>query len=312
MFQASVLESLIRKHYPEAENLRFERIPTGKFNTSYLVFAGERQWVLRIAPPPGSVFCFYEKDMMRQEPEIHRILLEQTTVPVARIDVYDDSHDTIGRDYLLMERLEGRPLTEHYAIDENSVLYQTGQCLAQAHRISADTYGYIGAHHPMPPQPSWNEAFHLMWNKLIDDVCGTGYYDDSESSSLRRLLDQNMHLFDRRVPSSMLHMDVWHQNILADDQGNLTGLVDWDRCLWGDPEIEFAVLDYCGISEPAFWEGYGSKRDTSQAARTRNIFYLLYELQKYIVIRHGRNHQPGQARQYKNQVMQIVSRYLLG
>ncbi|MBD3308020.1 phosphotransferase [candidate division KSB3 bacterium] len=103
--------------------------------------------------------------------------------------------------------------------------------------------------------------------------------------------------------------DVWSQNILIDEAGNLTGLVDWDRAVWGDPEIEFAVLDYCGISRPAFWEGYGQNRDQSAAARVRNAFYLLYELQKYIVIRQGRHHDPASARRYKEQVVQMVRHY---
>ena len=82
-------------------------------------------------------------------------------------------------------------------------------------------------------------------------------------------------LFDRPVPAALLHMDVWAQNILVDDGGRLTGLVDWDRALWGDPEIEFAVLDYCGISTPAFWQGYGRERDLSEPAQVRRVFYLL-------------------------------------
>lgn len=45
---------------------------------------------------------------------------------------------------------------------------------------------------------------------------------------------------------------VQQTNILIDNQGSVTGIVDFDRALWGDVEIEFAVLDYCGISEPAF------------------------------------------------------------
>jgi len=57
------------------------------------------------------------------------------------------------------------------------------------------------------------------------------------------------------VPASLLHLDAWAQNILVDEAGNVTGLVDLDRALWGDPGIEFAVLDYCGISEPVFWRG---------------------------------------------------------
>ena len=40
----------------------------------------------------------------------------------------------------------------------------------------------------------------------------------------------------------------------------------------GDPEVEFAVLDYCGISKPAFWEGYGKVRAESLSARVRQLF----------------------------------------
>jgi fructosamine-3-kinase len=133
-----------------------------------------------------------------------------------------------------------------------------------------------------------------------------GHYSRDEAAMMRDLLDRHLALFDRPVPSSLLHMDIWHQNILVDEAGNVTGLVDWDRALWGDPEIEFAVLDYCGISGPAFWEGYGRERDLSPAARIRRVFYLLYELQKYIVIRQGRNRDPAGARRYKQQVMQLA------
>ena len=146
-----------------------------------------------------------------------------------------------------------------------------------------------------------------MWHKLIADIALTGVYDSQEASWLRHLLDRNVALFDRPVAASLLHMDVWQQNILVDDAGNVTGLLDWDRALWGDPEIEFAVLDYCDISKPAFWEGYGSERDGSPEARLRQLFYLLYELQKYIVIRSGRDRDDAWARQYKVQVLDLLT-----
>jgi fructosamine-3-kinase len=123
---------------------------------------------------------------------------------------------------------------------------------------------------------------------------------------MRRLLDAHLAAFNRDVPAALLHMDVWAQNILADDNGRLTCLLDWDRALWGDPEIEFAVLDYCGISEPAFWEGYGAQRDRSGAAEVRRVFYLLYELQKYIFIRKVRNRSPARADQYRRQALLLA------
>ena len=47
------------------------------------------------------------------------------------------------------------------------------------------------------------------------------------------------------------------------------------------------MLDYCGISTPAFWQGYGRDRDLSEPAQVRRVFYLLCEIQKYVVIHHG-------------------------
>ena len=310
-FSSRDLESIIRHHRGDVSGeISFRRIVTGKFNTSYFVRAGDEQLVLRIAPPRDSVFVFYERDMMRQEPDIHKLLLSETTVPVPRIFTYDDSHTLIDRDFLIMERLPGIPLTEARGVSNKPVFRQMGEYLAQVHRLTAEQYGYLGAHQPMEPQSTWVEAFEIMWNRMVDDIVAVGHYDEEESSRMRALLDQYIAIFDRPITASLLHMDVWHQNILVDSRGNVTGLVDWDRALWGDPEIEFAVLDYCGISEPAFWEGYGQKRDASSPARIRQVFYLLYEVQKYIVIRHGRGRDPVTAKQYKRQVMETANKYL--
>lgn len=304
----SSLRRAVLRHRPdlEADPLRFEPIPTGKFNTSFFVMAPAEQLVLRIAPPTDAGFVFYERHMMRQEPAIHRLLLERTGVPVARIFAFDDSAHPFGRTFLLMQRLPGRPFTETFDADPNTVLQQVGRHLAATHSLTADRHGYLGEHRPMPPMPTWVEAFDHMWNRMIDDVAAAGYYDSGEQARMRELFATRRPYFDRPLTPRLLHMDIWHQNILVDDDARVTGLLDWDRALWGDPEIEFAVLDYCGISTPAFWEGYGTPRDDSPEARVRQVFYLLYELQKYIVIRHARNGRPAAAERYKRQVLERV------
>jgi len=240
--------------------------------------------------------------------KIHQLLLEKTTVPVARIYAFDDSHSIVPRDFLIMQRLPGIAMTELSHVDEDAVLRQVGVALAQTHAQKSSSYGYVGEHHPMEPQASWVDAFIIMWGKLVDDVASVGYYDDEERTLMLSTLDKYIKLFDHSTEASLLHMDVWAQNILVEGGNELTGLLDWDRALWGDPEIEFAVLDYCGISKPAFWEGYGATRDESLEAQVRNFFYLLYEMQKYIVIRHGRDHDDYGAMAHKHQVMEIMRR----
>jgi Ser/Thr protein kinase RdoA (MazF antagonist) len=303
-FPVELLRTLVTsKQSVDPAALTFQLIPTGKHNTSYFVNTGDGELVLRIAPPDDAGFLFYERRMMAQEPEIHALLRERTTVPVAPILAYDDSHPLIDRDYLLMERLPGRPLTEVRVTESfyNRVLFQVGGYLRQMHALTAERYGYLGAHHPMESQASWWEAFVVMWNLILDDIVAAGGYTAEEAVFMRQLLPAYRSCFDRSVPASLLHMDVWHQNILVDAEGTVTGLVDLDRALWGDPEIEFAVLDYCGVSEPAFWEGYGRSRDTLPEARIRARFYLLYEVQKYIVIRLLRRDDPAGAQRYKEQ-----------
>jgi len=303
----SRLQHAVRARLPDAgDEIALSRIRTGKFNESYFVAAGGGEYVLRVAPSDEAVFCFYERKMMKQEPGIHAMLLEKTSVPVARIVAFDDTHELIDHDFMIMERLPGVPLTEAGGVDTEAVFEEVGGMLAQCHAITAERYGYLGEHRPMEPQEAWVEAFRIMWNAMLDDIVGVGHYGMEERSAMSRLLERHIEHFDRPVDSSFLHMDIWHQNIMVDDAGAVTGIVDWDRALWGDVEIEFAVLDYCGVSTPGFWRGYGKERDASRSAMIRRVFYLLYELQKYIVIRQGRGGDASGARAYKRQVMEVV------
>lgn len=304
----STLQACVAPYVPDdGANPRFRPIATGKYNQSFHVEHSAFRWVLRIAPADCSTFVFYEKNMMAQEPGIHSLLRQRTGVPVPAVVAYDTSRRAIDRDFLILEYMAGTAMSEARGVDRAKVLRQVGCHLRDVHRITSRQYGYLGEHRPMEPQDSWGAAFDVMWCKLVDDVASCGYYDQAERDLLIGIYEGVRELFDRDVESSLLHMDVWAQNILVDGESNVTGLLDWDRALWGDPEIEFAVLDYCGISRPAFWDGYGVDRDMSPEAGIRNMFYLLYELQKYIVIRSGRNRDPVAAAGYKRQVMDFIA-----
>jgi aminoglycoside phosphotransferase (APT) family kinase protein len=312
VFDLQSLVSKLIEHHLGEEPVAVRPIPTGKFNDSFFVSLPGRELVARIAPPDDAVFCFYEYRMMRQEPEIHRLLAERTGVPVAEILVADFSRNLIDRDFLVMERLEGAPLTEQPlpAGAADCVLEQVGRYLRAAHEVTGDAYGYVGAHRPMKPARCWAEAFETMWHKLIDDVVAVGEYDADEQAMMRRLHQASRSHFEHDTPARLLHMDIWHQNIMVDPTGRVTGLIDWDRALWGDPEIEFAVLDYCGVSERAFWAGYGTGDDPragNESAQVRRLLYLLYEMQKYIVIRKGRNGNPSAARAAKAACLELAS-----
>jgi aminoglycoside phosphotransferase (APT) family kinase protein len=320
-FDTATLAQLVLSHLDaDPATLRFAPVRTGKHNASYWVTCDRGRFVLRIAPPDDAGFLFYERLMMRQEPELHALIRARTPLPVAEVVGYGFERALIDRDYLLMTALPGTPLSDVedlVRLHFDRALGQVGEHLRDLHALTApdclgvDAHGYLGAHRPMGPQATWAAAFRVMWNMLLDDVVACGAYTPQEAQFMRDLLEQHSDLFDRPVVPRLLHMDVWSQNILIDGGGDVTGLVDFDRALWGDVEIEFAVLDYCGISEPAFWEGYGAPRDTSAAATIRRQFYLLYEIQKYMPIRVWRRDDPAGARRYKQQSFALARELVL-
>lgn len=316
-FDTATLAALVRAQLPAGEGaLRLTPIRTGKHNTSFWVDSGRGYFVLRLAPPDDAGFLFYERRMMRQEPDLHALIRGRTTIPVAEVVAHDFSRARIDRDWLLLNALPRVPLSDARLNRRQfaGVFRQVGAQLRRLHALTAPdclgvtAYGYLGAHRPMEPQPTWEAAFCVMWNKLLDDVVASGCYSDAEAGTLRDLFERHRAHFARPVAPALLHMDVWSQNILVDPAGAVTGLVDFDRALWGDVEIEFVVLDYCGISEPPFWVGYGAAWDESPPAQIRRQFYLLYEVQKYMPIAVWRGRDPAAAREYRARSLALAER----
>ena len=66
------------------------------------------------------------------------------------------------------------------------------------------------------------------------------------------------------------------------------------------------MLDYTGFSTPSFWSGYGKPRDESSSAQIRQVFYLLYEVQKYMPIAIWRRYDRAGAMRYKHQCLALA------
>ncbi len=287
----------------------------GKFSEVFIVESGGRQYVLRVAPPESMLQLFYERRMMRQEPAIHEKLLEGTGVPAPRIIACDFGRTHINRDYLIMPRLPGAPLSEAglSGAAYDRALKEWGGYVREIHSLKADDnlFGYLGAHNCMKPQRTWRDAFLVMCGKLLDDIVRCGVYDPETADSAMNLLRDNAGVFDACKESRLCHGDLWITNLLVDREGRVTGVLDFDRACWGDVEWDMAIAEYCGITRPAFFEGYGRSVETSRGeAAVRRFFYLLYEHQKYIVISmSSRRNNPDRAGLYAQESLAAMDNF---
>jgi len=149
-----------------------------------------------------------------------KIIKEKTSLPIPEIYIYDNSHKIINRTYLIMEFIPGKALSEVTvsAQIQKNIFEQTGRYLRELHdRCTADKYGYLGKHQCMKAQDTWQDAFFIMWNNLIDDVSNCDVYNSREAFLAKGSLEKYLSIFDRHVSSSLLHMDIWSQNILIEN-----------------------------------------------------------------------------------------------
>jgi fructosamine-3-kinase len=73
----------------------------------------------------------------------------------------------------------------------------------------------------------------------------------------------------------LVHWDLWDGNIFIDPATKqITGIIDFERALWGDPLMEF---QFRGLVEPAdFAVGYGRPMLERPRARQRRLLYNIY------------------------------------
>jgi fructosamine-3-kinase len=150
-----------------------------------------------------------------------------------------------------------------------------------------------------------------MYRKELHDLLRCGVYTQTMVDDSMGLIEDHASCFDSCDTSRLCHGDLWVTNLLVDDDGKVTGVIDFDRACWGDRDWDLAIAEYCGITRPAFWEGYGDQVDnTSSEAAIRRLFYLLYEHQKYIVISmSSRRNDPEGAHRYARECLAIMDSF---
>lgn len=276
-------------------SLKLRRIRSNSLNTTWYVDGWSRPLVLKVAPPeiPDSLL-YFEKRMILQEPGILKSVKEKSGIPVPEIISLTERDGRIHRDWMLMTRLPGSPLP-HTALSVECLkraMTETGRFLSGLHRIHGDQFGYLGQHAPMDPQSEWPRAFTIMWNALVSDIEKSGAYTKDESASMQRLVESFQSALPQLENSTLLHMNVWSENLLVKPGGSVSGIVDWARALWGDPMLDLAACELFGTLTTEFLHGYGNSESLPACHPGSDVFrlYLLYELQKNVFIyavRHG-------------------------
>lgn len=248
-----------------------ESLPFGDgwYNAAYgLTLEDGRRGVVKIAPPESVEIMRYEKDIMASEVKAMR-LLEQL-IPIPKILADDLEGRLIGRPLYIMEWLEGKPLNHCY--EElgpealGRVREEAGRIVKTVSSVRNNAFGMLAG----PFFVTWKEAFCHLFDDVLSD--GESKAVDLPYPLLRRVLHECQESLDAVSEPRMLHWDLWDGNIFVDALGRITGIIDFERALYGDPLMEHGFMEL----HPEFLSGYGASELESPNGQVRRRLYNLY------------------------------------
>jgi aminoglycoside phosphotransferase (APT) family kinase protein len=211
--------------------------------------ADGRSVVLKTTPPPEAVLLSYEQGLLAAEADyFRRVRRELAGMPVP--EVLHLGSDPEHGDWMVMSLLPGTPLSELGAGPtadgaegpDGAVRYELGRALARLHTLDGSFFGYPGA--GRRSAPTWRAAFLGIIDDLLADADRLGFHLPLPATEIRRIITSASDVLDAVQHPALVHFDLWDGNVLAepalDGTGlRLSGLVDGERWLYGDPLVDF-------------------------------------------------------------------------
>jgi aminoglycoside phosphotransferase (APT) family kinase protein len=261
-------------HQPVAS---LTELSDGFFNATYrLDLADGTIRVLKVAPLLDVQVLRYERNIMQAEVGALRLARAHTQMPVPEIFFHDTSRAILPTDYFIMSFVPGvsfwnlrkeLPEAAQVAIEE-----QVGRYLCQVNAIQGQKFGYFAAEKQFD---SWPACFDAMLEGVLQDGEAADVHLPMPNAELLALARSKYAALAEVTAPHLVHWDLWDGNIFIDPAShNITGIIDFERALWGDPLME---VNFGGLGDqPHFRAGYGLDLLSQPGAATRRMLYNLY------------------------------------
>jgi aminoglycoside phosphotransferase (APT) family kinase protein len=220
----------------------------------------------------------YESDIIEAEAEYFRLVAARAPgVPVPEVLHHDG-------DWLITSMLPGTPLPD-IGTGGEVVREELGAAVARLHTVTGDRFGYPGAR---SHASTWPTAFTSIVDDLLADGADWGVELPVPPQRIRELIAAHAGALAVVERPSLVHFDLWDGNVLGlagpDGVPHLSGVVDGERYLYGDPLVDFvspAILRRLEDEpEHPFRRGYeavaGAPIVFDEAARRRLALYRLH------------------------------------
>jgi len=248
-------------------------LTAGQCNALYAVTLsdGER-CVLKVAPAGEVRLRRGEAWLMKTEIAAMGIASRLPGVPVPRVLFADDSRTVCSAPYFIMEYAPGHPAADdrqNWTPGEKDAWYRRfGEMIRRISAAENDSFGIVASGRTFGTLYDFvGDLLGMILRDLTDFRVDTG----AEAEAVLTRYPRDRAAFDGVKVPRLVHYDFWENNVMIEGE-RITGLIDWERALWGDPLMEDRFRSYSLC--PALLEGYGVPGLTEEERR-RCLWYDL-------------------------------------
>jgi aminoglycoside phosphotransferase (APT) family kinase protein len=252
-------------------NAKLVKRVSGSYNIVHIIQLETMKLVIRVpATGWGAGMTKTAADALASQVAVMRLVRQKTKAPVPEIYDWDPTNNNeIGAPFICMAFLPGETAS-HVWFDQSNgtkareelrlnILTSLSNIMAQFNSISFDKIGSITAAEDgsfsLGPIYRWLEnddgsiqvtADRTYFSTMEFLVCNMRFKDAKDSvwgraeSKMLETLIQNSPDLDSYSRFVLCPPDFDSQNVLVDDKGNVTGIIDWDLCRTMPPHLGYA------------------------------------------------------------------------
>lgn len=248
----------------------------GWANSAYDVLMEDGQtYIVKVSPSLATKLMRYEYRLMKTEVDVLNLLQQVSSIPVPKVIKYDRTRKFVDGEFFIMEKLPGQPYNklknQLTAEERHSIEIELGRYNKLINEIKGSNFGFYSASNQ--DQLSWRDTFLFMINGVLDDGEDAQLPLPIAYDELRQILNNRSHCMNEVETPSLVHWDLWDGNVFVEND-RITGIIDFERALWGDPLIEHYFSNK--VDSSSFVEGYDYYRILSDSERKRLAYYNLY------------------------------------
>uniref|UniRef100_Q021R5 Aminoglycoside phosphotransferase n=1 Tax=Solibacter usitatus (strain Ellin6076) TaxID=234267 RepID=Q021R5_SOLUE len=234
--------------YLGSKPARIHRETAGRSNLVFSVDHDSGQFIVRINSNPAKLDPFLKEQWATRR-------ARKAGIPVA--EILEVGNDPVP--HMILRKAAGKPATSHPK--RMGVIRELGHFAAHINSIQTNGFGSTFDWSPkeLSKNPDWLEFLRseIKLDHRLRVLNRLRMVNNEKLETLRRLLEN---AGDKRRSPRLTHGDLRLKNVLVDEKGSISAILDWETCtsnLAPEWELALALHDLSIDEKQEFLFGYG-------------------------------------------------------